>query len=345
VTNSIIMKFTTFTSDKEYDLAFRKWNYAEALIKLRSKLKEDYVCLDTDTKTSLTNKDFVLKRLSKAHIHLMTTFLIVRDIESNVHEIKKYVNFSIYLSRKNDSTRLIEIHRKLHLMKELKVNMLIENDILRSKEITINVQQKTAIIRNCENLIIKVKIHQREFFVRRNIISQFVSVILSEVYVKISYKMKNLFSDRDFLFESYSEVSVFIYAHVIDARIIDVIVRNESAKSMKISKNFKLDVAQEIQYDDCFYVSQKHHLTLQKLKKNSMKEVLKAKFTISLFNHLTKNTAFIIEKSRYRSSESTKIRVWTDSQQDKKTDKISFDITVSRTTRRDRNSIVRSMNF
>ncbi len=179
----------------------------------------------------------------------MTTFLIVRDIELNVYEIKKDVNFSIYLSSKNDLTRLIEIHRKLHLMKELKVNMFIENDILRSKEITINVQQKTAIIRNCENLIIEVKIHQRELFVRRNIISQFVNVILSEAYVKISYKMKNLLSDRDFLFDSFSEVSVFIYAHVIDVRITDVIVRNESAKSMKISRNSKLDVAQEIQYD------------------------------------------------------------------------------------------------
>ncbi len=176
----------------------------------------------------------------------MTTFLIVRDIESNVHETKKYVNFSIYLSSKNDSTRLIEIHRELHLVKKLKINMFIENDILRSKEIIINVQQKTTIIRSCENLIIEIKIHQRRFFVRRNIINQFVKIIFSEVYVKISYKMKDLSLNRDFLFESFLKIFVFIYAHVIDARTIDVIVRNESAKSMKISKNFKLDVAQKI---------------------------------------------------------------------------------------------------
>jgi hypothetical protein len=70
--------------------------------------------------------------------------------------------------------------------------------------------------------------------------------------------MKNLFSNRDFLFESFSKVLMFIYIHVINVRIIDVIIRNESAKSMKISRNFKLDIAQEIQYDDCFYASQNH---------------------------------------------------------------------------------------
>ncbi len=243
----------------------------------------------------------------------MTAFLIVRDIESNVHEIKKYVNFSIYLSSKNDPTTLVEIHRELHLVEELKVNMLIENDILKSKEIIIDVQQKTATIRSCENLIIEVKIHQRESFVRRNIISQFVSVIFSEAYAKISYKIKNLSSNRDFLFESFTEVSIFIYAHVIDARITDVIVRNESTKSMKISKNFKLEVAQKIQYEDCFYASQKHQLALQTSKKNSITQKLKIDLTI--------------EENRPRAPpENPKVRVAADQVDEKFEEKISFEV-------------------
>jgi hypothetical protein len=251
---STIVKFTTFTLNKNYDLVFRKWNYAEVLIKLRSDLnvEEDYVCLDTEIEAFLTNKQFVLKRLSTTHIHLMTSSLTIRDIEANIHEIKKYVNFSIYLSSKNNSIKMIEIHRKMYLVKELKTNMLIENDIFESKRFIIDVQEKKTTIRSCQNLIIDVKIHQRESFVRRNVVNQFATVISSESFVKILYKIKDLSSNRDFLFESFSEVSVFIYAHVIDARTTEIIVRNESAKLMKISRNFKLDVAQEIQYDDCF---------------------------------------------------------------------------------------------
>jgi hypothetical protein len=144
------MKFATFTSNKDYELTFRKWNSAKVLIKLRSDFtKKDYVYLDIDTETSLTNKNFVLKRLSKAHIHLKTTFLIVKDIKANVHEIKKYTNFSIYLSSRNDFIKLIEIHREIHLIKSLKANMLIKNDILELKNIIINVQNKKIIIRNC----------------------------------------------------------------------------------------------------------------------------------------------------------------------------------------------------
>jgi hypothetical protein len=317
-TNSIIVKFTAFTSNKEYDFAFRKWNYAEALIKFRSNLKEDFVCLNTDTEASLTNRSFVLKRLSKAHIHLMTSFLTIRDIESNIHEIKKYVNFSIYLLIKDDSNKMTKIHRKMHLIESLKANMLIDNDILESKEFIINVQEKKTIIRNCQNLIIDVKIHQRESFVRRNVVSQFAIVISSESYVKIFYKIKDLLSNRDFLFESFSEVSVSIYAHVIDVRITDVIIRNESAKSMKISKNFKLEVTQKIQYDDCFHVSQEHHLTLQTFKKNSIFEDLNVELIVENSN---------MNRSR-SSSENPKVRVTADEIDEKFEEKISFEVIV-----------------
>jgi hypothetical protein len=222
------------------------------MIKLRSDFDEDFVCLNIETEVSLTNKQFVLKRLFEIHIHLMISSLTVRNIESNIHEIKKYVNFSIYLLSKDDSNKMTKIHRKMHLIKNLKANMLIDNDILRSKEIIIDVQEKKTIIRSYQNLIIDVKIHQRESFVRRNVVNQFAIVISSEFYVNIFYKIKNLFSNRDFLFESFSEVSIFIYAHVIDAWTTDVIVRNESTKSMKISKNFKLEVAQKFSTKTAF---------------------------------------------------------------------------------------------
>ncbi len=248
----------------------------------------------------------------------MINSLTIKNIEANIHEIKKYVNVSIYLSSKNDSTRLIEIHREMHLVKELKVNMLIDNDILESKNIVIDVQHKMTTIRSCENLTIEIKIHQRESFVRKKVINQFANVISSELYVKIPYKMKDLFSNRDFLFESFSEVSIFIYAHVIDARTTDVIVRNESAKSMKISRNFKLGVAQEIQNDDYFYVSQEHHLTLQTSKKNRIFEKLNVELTIENSN---------MNKSR-SSSENSKVRIVVDEMIEKFEKKIFFEVIV-----------------
>jgi hypothetical protein len=92
-----------------------------------------------------------------------------------------------------------------------------------------------------------------------------------------------------------------------------MIVRNESSRSMKISRNFKLEVAQKIQYEDCFYVSQEHHLTLQVLKKNQMTMTLQAEAAI--------------DRSK-SSSKNSRMRVSADEVDEKSEQKISFDVTV-----------------
>jgi hypothetical protein len=110
---SIIIKSTVFKIDKKYDLVFKKWNYVEVIIKLKFDLKKNYVCLNTSIEASLIDKQFVFKKWSKIHIHLMISFLTIRKIEINVHEIKKYVNFSIYLSSKEDSKKMTKIYKKI----------------------------------------------------------------------------------------------------------------------------------------------------------------------------------------------------------------------------------------
>jgi hypothetical protein len=175
-------------------------------------------------------------------------------------------------------------------------------------------------------MIIEVKIHQKDSFVRRNVISQFVNLISFDFYAKTLYKIKNLSTNRDFLFESFSKVLVSIYAHVIDVKTTEIIVRNESKRSMKISRNFKLEVTQKIQYENCFYASQKHHLALQILKKNSFTKELKVESTI---NQITNNIQHSIEKSKLRLSlENSRIRVAAKQVNDKSKKKIFFEITI-----------------
>jgi hypothetical protein len=88
---------------------------------------------------------------------------------------------------------------------------------------------------------------------------------------------------------------------------------------MKISSNFRLEVAQKIQYDDCFYASQKHQLALQISKKNSIVEDLKIRLTI--------DENFDVDRSR-SSSENSKIRIIADEMKEKFEENISFKVTV-----------------
>ena len=71
----------------------------------------------------------------------MTSSLRVREVNFIKHEIDKYVIILIYLLRTNtvDNKTLTFITKELHLIDDLKAKMLINNDVLRSKEIFINI--------------------------------------------------------------------------------------------------------------------------------------------------------------------------------------------------------------
>ncbi len=83
---------------------------------------------------------------------------------------------------------------------------------------------------------------------------------------------------------------------------------------MKISRNFKLEIAQKIQYEDCFYTLQEHHLILQILKKNRMIKTLRVKS--------------IIESRSKSSLENSRVCVSAKEIDEKSKQKISFEITV-----------------
>jgi hypothetical protein len=81
---------------------------------------------------------------------------------------------------------------------------------------------------------------------------------------------------------------------------------------MKISRNFKLEIAQKIQYEDCFFTSQEHHFALQVLKKNQMSMTLQTETTID-------RSKLFFENSR--------VRVSAEEIDEKSEQKIFFEVT------------------
>ena len=77
---------------------------------------------------------------------------------------------------KNDKSVKIFIKRKIHLIKNLKINMLINNDIIVSKNILINFKKQKIIVRNCDvTTLLKIRfkavdVQLRSIHVKKNII-------------------------------------------------------------------------------------------------------------------------------------------------------------------------------
>ena len=249
-----VIRFSTSIKNLEYDLRFRNWNFLKTLIKFFVFDFDTHVYIDIDCEAILNDKKFIQIKCSKIEIHSMTTSLRMREIEAIIHETNEYIKILIYMSNvKNDKQVLTCIEREIYLIDDLKANLLIENDFLRFEEFIIDVNERKVTIANCD-VTINLFIKQRDLYVRRNIHVNHVVVISAEQEIAISIKF-SISKNKDFLFKSSFKTNVTLYHHVIDFYTSEIIVKNDSLKSVKISKKFCLEMITEITYDDCFLMS------------------------------------------------------------------------------------------
>ena len=96
---------------------------------------------------------------------------------------------------------LIYLRRELHIIDNLRAKMLIKNNIIKSKEIIINVVNKKVRI-NSYSTTINITTRSRGEFIRRKIYIKLSIFVPSHSEIILLIKEINLFNDRDFLFES-----------------------------------------------------------------------------------------------------------------------------------------------
>lgn len=161
----------------------------------------------------------------------MTSFILVRTIENVIHQFIEYLLVIFYieniLSSSNKKKAIAKITREIHLVDSLKINMLIKIDILISKLIIMNINERTLFIESCRNLTVKINAMFRvNLNIRRVVRSRIKVVILSQVLLEILVLIKHrdqLSTDRDLLFKSCYKrdlnQSKDVYAHIVDCNL------------------------------------------------------------------------------------------------------------------------------
>ena len=108
--------------------------------------------------------------------------------------VKKYIsmNFVIFNKINNESTTIYFI-RNFYIINNLKINMLFNNDILKSKNIFIHVDQKKFIINNCDNFStsLKIVVKNGDERIKHTIQSQTEINILIYFCITMSIKYRN----------------------------------------------------------------------------------------------------------------------------------------------------------
>ena len=155
---------------------------------------------------------------------------------------------------KNDQKVTSLFRREVHFVKNLKVNMLLNNDIIEFENFVIDMIKRHAIIDNID-IIISLKIRFFKLTIQRFVHFKKITIISSHVEMIVVVHHVELSITRDFLFESNDNLNFILYAHLVDASIKSIVVRNDKEFSVMISRNFRLDKVFEIDFSNDFHIN------------------------------------------------------------------------------------------
>ena len=95
---------------------------------------------------------------------------------------------------------LIYLRRELHIIDNLHIKIFIKNNIIKSKEIVINIVNKKVRINNY-SITINIIARSRDEFIRRKIYIKVSIFVSSHSEIILLIKEISLSNDRDFLFK------------------------------------------------------------------------------------------------------------------------------------------------
>ena len=186
----------------------------------------------------------------------------IRDINDVLIETKKHIffNFRVSNTMKNKSTIICFI-RHVYIVKSFKIKILLDNDILNSEQIVLNVDKKIVTIDNCQDFIIKFNVINMNFSIKRVVRVSVVIKISIKFNVVISFKMRDkdnaLLIERNFMFVSKRidrlKKDDNVLSHIINFVIEIVLINNVNIENVFISKNCHIDTIQKYQKKRLFF--------------------------------------------------------------------------------------------
>lgn len=173
-------------------------------------------------------------------------------------------------TEKNENEKIVRavIIKEVYLMKNFKINLLIDNDILDFKLIDI-LTSTNSTYKNSYKIIIFIFIRIK--FKLRQISIHIIKIIIVFFELELFLNIHSIsLSDRDYLFESINIVNFSIYAHVIDLCTKTILVQNKSVYSVKIFRNFRLHMFNEMNYSNVYLIDfDASNLAIKSSKKNT----------------------------------------------------------------------------
>ena len=112
----------------------------------------------------MINKKNLILILSNIEIKTINFSINVRNIELIKYFTIEYYLINLYIFNIiNEKITIIYIRRKIYIINNFKIKIFIKIDILNLKRIYIKVNEKRLFVKNCNNLIVDIKIEIKNY--------------------------------------------------------------------------------------------------------------------------------------------------------------------------------------
>ena len=184
------------------EFTFQNYHYTVTYISQKSiALKKKY-CVNASYIITMVNRAFV----SKTEIKKITIKIPIRGLGSKVHHSDEFAILTFYMEGvlPDDTCAFTQITRKIHIIDNLKVGILIGADILTPERMIINFAIQNIRISSCRDIVVSMDSRARSEPVKRTVKSalRVILPLYSTQQVIVAYTGE-LLADLDLLFEPY----------------------------------------------------------------------------------------------------------------------------------------------
>ena len=227
------------------------------------------MCTNTNCETSLIDKTFLSQEISDymKRVHKSFEIFKIRKIDDASMFTFDYILFKFRVSnvQANDKSKIDIFTRRVYIMKNLKIKIFINCDILNFERMMINIDKTNVIIDSCKNFKIQFNVTNTSSSIKRMTKVSEVIKISNKSLITISFKFRdkdNLSTRRDFMFHfariARLENEEDVLFHIIDVFIEMIQIQNTNFEDVFISKNSRLKIVQKYEKEDCYLTDQKY---------------------------------------------------------------------------------------
>lgn len=157
-------------------------------MKFKKNVIETKNCLDNKCFMTCEDRQMLQNLISNLTIKHLSTSITMRDIENALHRTSEYIVIDLYMIEKTKSIKHIaKFLAKIHIVDDLKTNLLIDIDVMKSQKMKIDLEHSTLIIDACKNLVVSINtIAKSHSNIKRTIRARHVTTISSHFTIQVS---------------------------------------------------------------------------------------------------------------------------------------------------------------